>query len=921
MAVGQLVLLNMVDVVSQSPPSSFLDRLKARRVVGVYAQAAAIALLMVLVAGFVWWQADRAYREMRQQTLALAEIRGMQVAQAMGGQVAGLLASVDVALKQLRVQWDGNPRRLDPVVRTLLDSLPMGVVDYFSVADASGQIVYNSLDSATSISVADRAHFRAQQEGGDRFLIGQPIRSRLSGEWSFFVNRPMLVDGRFAGVVSASISNGLLARQLGELSLGQNDLIALMMGDGAFLARTLDNDEAMGRAVPADRPFLLAGSGQRGVFSQTGLIDQVDRLYAWHRVQPYGLVLAVGADERRLLAPVVEAHQRNLWTAGLLVLLMALASSVVVFQLLQTARRQLVLKASEAFRRRVFDSSPVPMVVVDPQNDRFIDCNLAAVTAYGFESRELALGHTLQEVSAPVQYDGRPPALAVQAHLQLAREAGVTVFEWRNQRQDGSLWDAEVHLLMFDSENRRLCQFTLIDITDRKLAEGRIQELVDRDDLTGLLNRRGFLAHLSRIHAQAARQGGVYALLFIDVDHFKFLNDSLGHKAGDAALVEIARRLAEHTRQSDLLARLGGDEFVLVMNCATETEAIESSGRLANKLLDILRAPLDLDGQTFTLSCSMGIAIGHDTGLDGGHEHAAGSADVLRSADLAMYSAKESGRNNYRYFDDQIQHRMLVRIGLEQDLRAALSQTHQSDPPLALHLQPIVDEQKKVLGYEALLRWERPGQGKVSPAEFIPIAEQSGLMVPLGRWVLQRACEMLRDWADTPGLSDCFLAINISALQIQQPDFAEVVARVLCDTGAPAHRLKLELTESLLQKDIDDTISKLQQLRELGVEFALDDFGTGYSSLSLLRRLPIQELKIDRSFVLHALDHPQDEAVARMIVQLADTLGMRVVAEGVETQQQFQFLLGIGCRQFQGYMFGRPEPLAALTARRLSLME
>lgn len=1003
----------------------------------VHALAAGVLLLIVGVAALVWWQTERAYQEARAQTLALAEVRGMQLAQAKGGQIAALVASIDLALRQIRREWDGDVDPLDARARSLLALIPSGAVSHFTVADADGWVVYSSLEGTTRVNLSDRDYFRTRQQGDDRLLIGKPLQSRLSGQWSTLITRPILREGQFAGVVIASVPNAHLARLLSELSLSdQNDLIALMLPDGTFLARTLANDEAMGREVPRDRPFLSPDTGQRGVFYVPGLIDQVDRLYAWHRVQPYGLVLAVGTDEGRLLTPVVEAYLRNRQTALTLVLMVALAGGVIIVLLFQTARRQAALESSEAFRRRVFDSSPVPIVIVNPRDGLFLDCNPAAVRAYGLNSREDVVGHSPVEVSAPVQYDGTPSLDAAREQLQRVLVAGSTVFDWCHQRPNGTRWDAEVHLQMFESAGRRLCQFTLrditdrraaeqalrdsegrfrslaanvpgaifryvlypdghdeidymspgcvtlweldadailhdptqlwqmivpeelpgmqasiqasardlqpwsyiwrivprsgrtkwlqgsgqpeqlpdgrilwnsliLDITDRKLAEERIQDLVDHDELTHLLNRRGFLAQLSRVHAQAERRGGLYALLFIDLDHFKHLNDSLGHDAGDAALVEIAQRLVTHTRRSDVVARLGGDEFVVIVTADDEAEAVEASGRLAVKLLDALRLPLDLNGRPFTLSCSLGIALGDP--------RRATSADVLRGADLAMYSVKEAGRNSYRFFDEQIQHRMLARIGLEQDLRVTLAMQPQT--ALSLHLQPIVDEQTAVLGYEALLRWNRPGTGPVSPADFIPVAEQSGLIVPLGEWVLREACRLLHDWAQKPGLSGCFLAVNVSALQLQQPEFVAVLSALLRDTGAPAHRLKLELTESLLHKDIDETIAKLHELRELGVRLSLDDFGTGYSSLSLLRRLPIQELKIDRSFVLHALDQADDAAVARMIVQLAQTLGMDVVAEGVETTEQLDFLLGIGCRQFQGYKFGRPEPVEVALAR------
>lgn len=437
---------------------------------------------------------------------------------------------------------------------------------------------------------------------------------------------------------------------------------------------------------------------------------------------------------------------------------------------------------------------------------------------------------------------------------------------------------------------------SLSDITDRKLAEERVRQLVNHDELTELLNRRGFHERLQLVHDQARRHGSAYALMFIDLDHFKHLNDSLGHEAGDLALKQTAARLSANTRATDMVARLGGDEFVVLVAGPDAERLAEEAMVLATKLVGALSAQLDLAGQPFNLTCSIGIALSDASNRN--------SQDIVRWADLAMYSVKESGRNGIKFFDDRIQQRILHRVQLEQDLRAALA-----TGAFSLSGQPIVDELARTLGFELLLRWSRPGVGPVSPAEFIPVAEHSGLVVPMGQWVLEQACQMLESWAGQPERAHLFVAVNVSAIQIKQTDFVERLSRTLAQSGAPARRLKLELTESLLHEDVEGTIHKLHQLRGLGVQLSLDDFGTGYSSLAYLRRLPIHELKIDRSFVLHALDQSDDAAVARMIVQLAQTLRLDVVAEGVETAEQLTFLRDIGCRRFQGYMFGRPEPM------------
>lgn len=494
-----------------------------------------------------------------------------------------------------------------------------------------------------------------------------------------------------------------------------------------------------------------------------------------------------------------------------------------------------------------------------------------------------------------------------------ARHAGMSSTHEGNYTEGGQTRYFSVRIVkkvtMSESEGqprRPMFMASVNDITERKAAEERIRALVDHDELTALLNRRGFQGHLHACHAQSQRRQGSYALMFIDLDHFKHLNDSLGHEAGDTALMEIAQRLRENTRAADIVARLGGDEFVVLVMGDSPEDVQQQAGWLASRLIAAVRAPLGLEGGAFSLTCSIGIALGDP--------EQATSADILRWADLAMYSAKEAGRNGFRFFDQTVQSRMLSRIGLEQDLRTALAEETTRDESLHLHYQPIVNEQGHTLGYEALLRWTRSGKGDVPPNELIPVAEQSGLIVPIGYWVLQRACEILAEWRRAGPDLERFIAVNVSAMQIKQPDFVDTLSDIISETGADPGYLKLELTESLLHDDVDDTIQKLHDLRALGLYLSLDDFGTGYSSLAYLRKLPIHELKIDRSFVLHVLEQPDDAAVARMIVQLAQTLHMDVVAEGVETPEQLDFLISIGCRKFQGFMFGKPAPFARPTS-------
>lgn len=439
------------------------------------------------------------------------------------------------------------------------------------------------------------------------------------------------------------------------------------------------------------------------------------------------------------------------------------------------------------------------------------------------------------------------------------------------------------------------------DITERKRAEARIEQLAFFDDLTGLPNRRLLLDRLGQVLAQCTRLSNQAALLFLDLDNFKDINDTLGHEWGDRLLIEVGQRLSEGLRASDTVARLGGDEFVVVLQglSAQVLEAAQEVEVVGLKILARLNQSYEIDGRSIHSTPSIGIALFDAT--------SGTPQDLLKRADLAMYEAKAQGRNMLCFFDPQMQAVASARSLLEADLRQALAQSE-----LLVHYQRVVDASGSVLGAEALVRWQHPQRGLVPPLEFIGLAEQTGLILPLGRAVLRAACTQLAHWSAQAARAHWTVSVNVSAHEFRHPDFVEQVLAIVQETGADPAHLKLELTESLLLHDVEDCIAKMQALRSHGLGFSLDDFGTGYSSLSYLKRLPLDQLKIDQSFVRDVLSDPNDAAIACTIVTLAHSLGLDVVAEGVETEGQRQFLLNNGCRRFQGYLFGRPGPAEAM---------
>ncbi|TXT40547.1 MAG: PAS/PAC sensor-containing diguanylate cyclase/phosphodiesterase [Comamonadaceae bacterium] len=445
------------------------------------------------------------------------------------------------------------------------------------------------------------------------------------------------------------------------------------------------------------------------------------------------------------------------------------------------------------------------------------------------------------------------------------------------------------------------------DITERKLAEEKIEQLAFYDALTGLPNRRLLLDRLQLALLSAARSESISAVLFIDLDNFKDLNDTLGHDVGDMLLRQVAQRLQNSVREADTVARLGGDEFVVVLeDLGTEVPAVTVlAEKVGHKILDNLNHVYELNRHELHSTPSIGVAL-----LS---KQVKSVDELLKQADLAMYESKSAGRNTMRFFDPAMQALVAQRTAIDRELRQALKRAE-----WVLHYQPVVDEQAQMVGVEALVRWQHPRRGLLSPGEFIDQAEQSGLILPLGQWVLRQACEQLVQWADQPATAQLTMAVNVSARQFRHPEFVDQVLEVIRSTGAAAHLLKLEITESLLVTDMLEVIEKMQILRSAQVSFALDDFGTGYSSLSYLKRLPMDQLKIDQSFVRDVLTDTHDAAIAQTVLTLGQSLNLRVVAEGVETPGQWQFLAQRGCKLFQGYLFGKPVPVAQLPLASLS---
>ncbi|OJX30017.1 MAG: hypothetical protein BGO74_13270 [Burkholderiales bacterium 68-12] len=546
----------------------------------------------------------------------------------------------------------------------------------------------------------------------------------------------------------------------------------------------------------------------------------------------------------------------------------------------------------------------------------FFDNSAEGVTIAQHDGTIIAVNRAFTAITGyePAEVIGRNPRLLQSGrHDQrfyaemweaLARHGRWQGEVW-NRRKSGDIYPQWLSIVAVRAPQGPVTHYvaTFSDITQQKENEERIQQLAFSDPLTGLPNRRLLLDRLEHALVVSRRNQQHGALFFIDIDHFKGLNDTRGHYVGDLLLQQVAQRLTDCVSAGDTVARLGGDEFVVLLEgLSTDAlQAVAQAEAMGSRLLQALSEPYALHGSTHHHSASMGVALfgTPQTSVE----------DMLRQADMAMYRAKASGRNALSFFDPQMQSALVERVALEKAMRQALEQQ-----AFLLHYQPQVHHSGAVVGVEALVRW-RQGDGRmVSPAEFIPLAEDTGLILPLGRWVLETACRQLSAWAQQPQRQHLSMTVNVSARQFHHAGFVDEVLEVLEHTGADPRRLKLELTESLLVTNVEDVVVKMVALKARGVGFSLDDFGTGYSSLAYLKRLPLDRLKIDQGFVRNVLSDANDAAIARTVVALSDSLGLEVVAEGVEQAGQRDFLAQLGCHTYQGFFFSRPLALDALEA-------
>ncbi len=746
----------------------------------------------------------------------------------------------------------------------------------------------------------------------DGLIIGRAMYGMFVRDW--IVPLRMRVLDRRTGkpvlVISAVVQLDQQQALWRGLDLPAHGAIGLVRDDGYAISRLpLPEDPQAFYAKPGQTAawdhLSEHGFPQSGEFNAVSRLDGVDRMFAFRRLADYP-VTAYFAIPRQAFW---EAWRRRVQVPFAI---FALSLAGLVFAAVWTGNQQAARErerddAEAALRGREAELKRQTALLAQTQHVAHIggwEFDLLTQQLYWTEETYRIHETSSEELEPTVER-------AIEFYAPENRGAVRAAIE--DSIRTGEAWDLELELIT--ARGRRIwvratgvpelgpngmpvkLSGSFQDVTERRRADERIRRLAHYDELTGLANRNLFSYHLSRALSHAERYGKCFSVLFIDLDRFKNINDTLGHDVGDAVLKVIGRRLSEATRGADVVARLGGDEFVVV---AEEVSSARDSAEIARKLLAQIEQPVPAQGQEFILTASIGIATFPGDGRD--------MQTLLKHADIAMYRAKERGKNTFEFYSSHFNTANVDRLSLESRLKRAMGDMDQ----FILHYQPKVSvADGRIIGVEALVRWISPDRGLVPPSEFIPLAEETGLIGSIGEWVLETASRQAVAWRKA-GLARLRVAVNISARQLYSDHFVAQVRRVLADTGVEPDALELEVTESVMMQNVQQMAERLGELKALGLHIAIDDFGTGYSSLSYLKRLPIDSLKIDRSFVKDVPGNADDATIARAIIALAHSLRLEVVAEGVETNAQIEFLRDLACDQIQGFVFSRPVPPAEL---------
>jgi diguanylate cyclase (GGDEF)-like protein len=774
-----------------------------------------------------------------------------------------------------------------------------------NIYDADG-ILINSSNSPVVpyVNIADRAYYKALKSSPDvRQSQVEMVRSRYSGGWRTIVARKMVgPKGEFLGVISRAIAPERFEEFFSTVALGQDATISMNHRDGTLIARFPHAEDMIGRNFkPAlSRPTMF--DAEQGSVRLVSPIDGAERLLATRSLSHFPLSVFASTTVSSALADWRAQTRTLVVAAGSSALIIAIMLALIVRRLARqhrSSQRRLALDKQRLERINMhFDAALSNMtqgLCMFDGRKRLVVWNENYAHVYQLPPDLLKVGTSHDAIIADRIHRGllkgdssdSAARAKIAALGQLPKDAtssrvdefadGRFMLVTRKPMPDGG-WLA-----------------THEDITERRRAEAEIVHLARHDGLTGLANRAEFNARLEAASVRLKQNGGAFTVMMLDLDKFKIVNDTRGHLAGDLLLVEVGRRLQAEIRDVDVLARLGGDEFAIIQEGGGGADQHESATALALRIIGAVTRPFDLNGHEAGVGISIGMALAPEHGIE--------SEELLRGADLALYDAKANGRNDFRIFRDDMLKLAQTQKLAESELRHAIARGE-----FELHYQPVVAVgTRQLCGAEALVRWRHPARGLVAPDQFIPLAESTGLIVPLGEWVLRQACSDAAGWP-----AHVKVAVNISAVQFRRENLFETILRILIETGLSPQRLELEITETALLENQEAHLVTIRRLKGLGISMALDDFGAGYSAINYLTIFPFDKIKIDKSFTQGVLRRRECKAVVAAALALARGLGTVTTAEGIETEEQLDYMREAGADLAQGYLFGRPVPLAQL---------